>query len=376
MNILIATDSFKGSLSSNEISYILKNKLLNSGLDLNIKTQELADGGEGSIDVIKNAVNYFEINLKVLNPLGIIIPANYLFDKKNKVAYIEFAKASGLTLVKDNLDVMFANSFGTGELIKDAIEKGAKKIILFLGGSATNDAGLGILNALGVDFFDIKNKKLDPNPYSLKEIVRIDDSNFIKKYSKIKFIAAVDVNNFFYGKNGAAQVYAAQKGANNQQINFLDESLKSFSEVILKKYLVNLQNKKGSGSAGGVAGSLYAILGAKISFGADIIFKIVNLEKKIKRADIIITGEGKIDNQTLNNKLIYKVSEISKKYNKKLWAVCGFFEKEKDLQKKLNLNKVFSLAKNKNDIKASMNYTKERLILIGNELIKDLNAID
>ena len=323
MNILIAPDSFKGSLSSSEIISILKKKLLNSGLKLIIDSQELADGGEGSIDVFKNIPEFEKIKIKVLNPLGKEIDAYYLLNKKRAVAYIELAKASGLSLLKGDLDIMSSNSSGTGQLIKDAIENGANEIILFLGGSATNDAGLGILDALDLEFFDIKNRKLSANPYNLRDIVKIDDSKIITKRFNINFILAVDVNNPFLGANGAAQVYAKQKGANQQQINFLDEAMRSFSEIIFKKYSIDIQKIIGAGAAGGIAGSLHAILAAKILSGADIILKKVGLERKIKEADIVITGEGKIDVQTQYGKTPMGVAGVAKKYDKPVIAIAG-----------------------------------------------------
>ncbi|MBN1251105.1 MAG: glycerate kinase [Bacteroidales bacterium] len=375
MNILIAPDSFKGSLSANEIIDILKNKFKNSKLNLNIIEQALADGGEGSIDIFTSFEGFQKNDLQILNPIGKKIDSFYLFDKKNSTAYIELAKSSGLSLIKDNPDIMAANSSGTGELVKDAILKGASKIILFLGGSATNDAAVGILDALGFEFYDKNNKQLSAYVLELKNIFRIDNSKSITKNCNVSFIIAVDVNNPFYGKNGASYVYAAQKGASLEQIKYLDASLKSFSKILKKQYGVDIQSIKGSGAAGGIAGSLYAVLNAKIVSGSDLIFEKVDIENKIKQADIVITGEGKIDNQTLNEKLIFKLSKLCKKHYKPIWAICGYFDGNIDLKEKLYLNKIFSLSERKSDIESSIKNAEKGLNLLSKEIIDSLQNI-
>jgi len=268
------------------------------------------------------------------------------------------AVASGLSLLQKP-DVMNASSYGTGQLIADALQKGAERIVLFVGGSATNDAGTGIAAALGVRFYDGMGEMVRPLAKNLTRILKIDRSHSLLSKYNAKIQVTVDVDNPFYGKTGAAHTYAAQKGANNAQILFLDEGLRHIANVFHWKYGIDVQDIKGSGAAGGVAGGLAAIFSAEILPATEIIFPLINLENKIKGADLIISGEGKIDAQTLNGKLLAKVSDLVKKQNKKLWAICGYFAGDENLQKQLGIEKVFALAKSEDEVPDAMKNAKE-----------------
>ena len=279
MNILIAPDSFKGSLSANRFIDVFSNKLRELKFPAKIMSSPLADGGEGSLEVIIQNSGLEKKSLKVYGPHNKEIKAWYLYEKKRKTAYIEMAKASGLMLADDN-DVMHASSFGTGQLMKHAIENGSKKIILFVGGSATNDAGTGIANALGVRFQDVTGKTLRPIGKNLVNIHSIDDSkSLFRKYS-IGIIIAADVNNPFYGTNGAAYIYSPQKGATENQVVDLDKGLQNIAAIFNTKYYIDVQKIKGSGAAGGIGGGMLALFNAKISSGSDLIFKLTGIEKK------------------------------------------------------------------------------------------------
>ncbi len=372
IKILIATDSFKSSLSSGVISNQLSNTLINSELPLQILHNKLADGGEGSLSAISDDNVYQKIILDVYNPLFEKITAYYLYDNESKTAFIELAQASGIQSVKGEPDIMQSSSYGTGSLMKYAIEQGAKHIILFVGGSATNDAGLGILSALGFKFTDINGQFIDPLPKNIEQIHKIDDSNSLLHHNNTKITIAADVTNTFYGINGAAYSYAAQKGASEQEIAQLDRSFMHLSEVFCTCYNVDIQTIVGSGASGGVAGGLYAATGAKIVSGADYIFQILNIEDKIKNVDIVISGEGKIDTQSVNNKLLFALSKLVRKHNKKLWAICGYFDGDDKLLQQLNIDKLFSFTNNKADIADSIAHAELRLENVARQIIQEL----
>lgn len=373
MNILIAPDSFKGSLSANQIIDIFNNKFDGLNAGHNIITSPLADGGEGSLDVILSCLDFPKIKLKVLDPLLNEIEAFYLFDKKTNTAYIEMAKASGLALI-DKPDVKNASSTGTGQLIKHALLNGAQKIVLFVGGSATNDAAMGIATALGLWFTDKQGAKLKPMGKNLLDVQYIDDKkSLIKKYPA-EIIIAADVNNPFYGKNGAAFVYAPQKGASGKEAAFLDKGLQNMANIFKNNFQTDVQNIKGSGAAGGIAGGMMAMFNAQMVSGADLIFKLNNIEQKIKQADLLISGEGKIDSQTLNDKLIFKLSQLAALQNKKIWAVCGYFDGGPELKKLLGIEKIFSLAKSKNEINEAIENAETKLSKTAEIILEEIKS--
>ena len=227
------------------------------------------------------------------------------------------SSASGLSLLKkEEQNCMNTSSFGTGELIKDAINKGLTTINLYIGGSATNDGGVGIASALGFQFYDRLKKQLSPIGKNLKSIDHIDDSQVNFNFKEITFNVICDVDNPLYGRNGAAFVYARQKGANSLEIKKLDQGLINLQSILIKYNYPNVKNMPGSGAAGGVGGGLVSLLGAKLISGIKNLIEITQVKSKIKDCDIIITGEGKIDLQTEKGKVISGISSLARKYKK------------------------------------------------------------
>ncbi len=371
-NILIASDSFKSSLSSGEICHTLSKTLINSSLPIQITTNKLADGGEGTLAAINQKGDYKVVNLEVDNPLFSKINTHYLYDLQSKTAFVELAQASGLTLVQPTPNIMHSSTYGTGSLIRHAIENGATEIILFVGGSATNDAGLGILEALGFNFLDKKGSFVKPLPKNLMKIHTIDDTNSVFTNKNISVTIAADVTNPFYGENGASYCYAQQKGATIEDIKFLDKAFHHLADLFLTQYNTDIQNISGSGAAGGVAGGLCAVLGAEIVSGAGYIFNLLDIENKIANSDLVISGEGKIDNQSLNNKLLFAIAKLVKQHNKKLWAICGFFDGNNQLLKQLNISKVFPFARNSSEIEYSILNADKKLDEIAHDILKEL----
>ena len=311
MKIIVSPNSYKESLSSidaaNIIISVLKKHLNNSQfIDLPI-----ADGGDGSFDVFSKYVNGITITKKILSPTGEKINSKYLLFDNGKAAFIELSDSSGLKLVKkDFRNPLMYNSYSTGEIILSAIKKGVKKIILALGGSATVDGGIGILSALGIKFLNKDGNVLKRKNF-INEISKIEYEKNL--FSNIEFTLLTDVKNKLLGKNGASYVFSKQKGATKLQMDELENGLLNLSNITKQKIKVNPEMIVGGGSAGGIAAFLKVFLNAKIYSGTDFFFKIMNFEKHIKNANILITGEGNLDFQTLQGKAPFEVAKKGKK---------------------------------------------------------------
>lgn len=315
MKILIVPDSFKGTLSSKEVCDCIEKGIKEIHPDFEISSLPFSDGGEGFSDCFKNICKGNTLYTKCHNIYNQLIDG-YITVFKN-TAVIESAVASGL-LPKKN--IMGASSYGTGELIRYAAEQGFTDIILGLGGSGCCDGGAGALTALGATFYDENYKKMAfPTGGDLNYIF---GAGFTKCVKDINFTFACDVDNTYYGKNGAAYVFAPQKGANKTQVEELDEGLKRLSAFLPS----DISALKGGGAAGGICGGLYSVYGGEVKSGFDILAEYSDLEEKIKGADLIITGEGKTDEQTLMGKLPFKISELCKKHGKRSALISGINE--------------------------------------------------
>lgn len=323
MKIILAPDKFKGSLTGIEFCTIIE-PILKSKLNAEVIKLPLADGGDGTIEVINYYLKGKTIQKKVNNPIFKPVLASYLFSETSKVAFIEMAEASGMKLldVKDQ-NCMHTSTFGTGELIKDAINKGAQQIILGLGGSATNDCGIGMATALGYRFLDKENVEIKPIGSELIKIVKIDDTSVDKRLKGIKFQIACDVTNPLYGNQGAAHIYAKQKGANDYEIEHLDLGLKNMSKCLDAHFNIKTQNIKGAGAAGGMGAASVSFLKAELTPGIELIKEMAQFNSKIKGADWIITGEGQLDDQTLSGKALSGVLSSAKANKINVAAFCG-----------------------------------------------------
>ena len=323
MNVLVAIDSFKGSLSSNELADAIESGIHEVSGEIVVQKVPIADGGEGTIDALVSGLGGKKIEVKVKGPLFEEVIAEYGVLNDN-TAVIEMASAAGLPLVPEQLrNPMNTTTYGVGQLINDAIKQGSRDFLIGIGGSATNDAGIGMLNALGYKFLDDSGNELTPTGVSLIKIAAIDKNEVPTILSQCKFTVACDVDNPFYGPKGAAHIYARQKGANEDEILLLDQGLKNFSEVIARELKIDISLTPGAGAAGGLGGGFKAFLEAGLKPGIDIIFNKITLEDKIKWADIIITGEGKLDYQTIMGKVPVGVAKLAHKHNKKVIALAG-----------------------------------------------------
>ena len=324
MRILVAIDSLKGSLSSLEAGLAVKEGLEEIGCEVVVKP--IADGGEGSVEAMADALGAKFIDTIVKNPLGIEILARYAL--KDDLAILEMSSASGLTLINpDERNPLKTSTFGFGQMIKDAIAKGARKFIIGIGGSATNDAGTGMLSALGFKFYDKNGALLEGKGENLAKIYEFTDEEALKELKDCEFLIACDVDNPLYGTNGAAHVYAPQKGANGRMVKELDDGLKHFATLVKEKTNSKFHTQKGAGAAGGLGFAFVAFLGAKLRPGIEIITQTIALEDEIKKADLVITGEGRMDFQSSMGKTPTGVAKLAKKYHKPVIAFAGSVQK-------------------------------------------------
>jgi glycerate kinase len=324
MRILLAPDKFKGSLTALEVCQALKRGLLEANPRFEIDSFPLADGGEGTAEILTYHSKGQLIEAKVKDPLFRPIKAQFGLSQDCKTAFIEMAKASGLVLLAENeRNPLKTSTLGTGELIREAIKLGAKTIILGIGGSATNDLGIGMATALGYEFRAKDGEKLLPIGHNLLKISTIHTENVLPEVEKTHFIVATDVKNPLYGTNGAAYVYARQKGADDEMVAYLDSGLQNMSQVIENQLNINVADVVGGGAAGGLGAGAVAFLKAEMKEGIEIVMNQTQFESKITDYQLIITGEGRIDNQTLAGKVIAGVCQKAKKYQIPVVGICG-----------------------------------------------------
>ncbi len=322
MRILIAIDSFKGSLTSLEAGNAVREAILKADKDANIIIKPLADGGEGTTEAFSSIYNVEKIKIFVHNPLMKIIEAEYCI--ADKIAIIEMASASGITLITpEERNPLETTTFGVGEMIKDAINRGCRKFIIGIGGSATNDGGTGMLSALGFDFLDAADKKISLGAKGLEFLSKVNTYNVIPELKECNFRIACDVKNPLCGENGCSAVFGPQKGATPEMISKMDNWLENFG-IIAKTINSDADiNTEGAGAAGGLGFAFSAFTNAVLQPGIDIILEESGFEKEVEDADIIVTGEGRLDSQTVMGKAPAGIAKLAKKYNKKVIAFAG-----------------------------------------------------
>ncbi len=324
MNIAIIVDSFKGTMSSSTIARIIEKDLVKRGH--NILTMPISDGGEGLVETIETHFACSGIYVQTENPFGETIYSEYVI--VDNCAYIEMSSAAGITLVKrKDLNPLVASTYGVGILIKDAILKGVKKIVLGIGGSCTNDGGAGILQSLGVEFYIEDELIMERmNGFLIGEVTKIKLGNLRKNIEGILFELASDVKNPLLGKNGCSTIYSSQKGASPKQKQILERNMISYSNIVKKTVGFDYSELEGSGAAGGVGFGCLAFLDANIYSGIEYLIDLLGIEEKIKKTDIVIVGEGKYDHQTKHGKAPHGIAKLAKKYNKKVIGVFAIVE--------------------------------------------------
>lgn len=343
---VLAPDSFKGTMSSETVCRIMKKAITDNIIDAEVISLPIADGGEGTVDAFLSAVSGEKIYCKAKNPFMEEMNTFYGIIDDGNTAIIEMAACAGLPLAEGKLNPEIATTFGVGELILDALNRGCRRIIIGLGGSSTNDAGTGMAAALGVKFFkSVVNNEQEfiPTGGTLEQITRIDLSNLDDRIRDTEIIAMCDIDNPLYGENGAAYIFAPQKGADKETVEKLDIGLRHIARIVALELNQDNANINGAGAAGGLGFGVVTFLDATLQMGIDTVLDTVNFDNLIKTANLVFTGEGKLDSQSKRGKVIAGVSKRAKEKDVPVVAVVGAIEGELDEIYDAGLTAAFSI---------------------------------
>jgi glycerate kinase len=364
LKILLAPDSFKDALPALAVCKAMERGIRLAAPEVEIRLFPMADGGEGTSEVLAFHRNGITKTCIVHDPLHRPIETNYLLSADGKWAYIEMAKASGLELLlPEERNPLETSTFGTGELIADAIyNKGVKHLILGIGGSATNDGGTGMATALGWRFYDSKGKEVHPCGKNLSKIASIHPP-ISPLPGDLRVETLCDVDNLLFGERGAAYVYAPQKGATAEAVVELDEGLQHLSVLLQKTFGKDFSNLPGAGAAGGMGAGTMAFLGATLRPGIAAMIELTGFEKAVQDADLVITGEGRLDNQTMHGKLVLGITRLAAKHGVPVIALCGSLDATPSDIEKLGLLAAFSISPRPQTLEAALAATALNLEL-------------
>ena len=324
MKIVIAPDKFRGSLTGIEFCWIVKEAIWSVMDDVEFIEAPVADGGDGTLAALEAQVPHGKKTVEVHDPLFRKIEASYLFNDTYKIAFVEMAEASGLRLLKEEeQNCCHTSSYGTGELIKAAMDEGAEKIIFGIGGSATNDCGMGMAAALGFEFLDAEGKEVEPIGKNLSLVKQIKTDHVDPRIMQVDFEVACDVISPLFGEYGAAYVYGPQKGASDKEIEMLDKGLRDFNEQLIETFNEDVHETYGTGAAGGMGAGALTFLKGELKPGIQLVKEMIRFDKRIEGADWLITGEGKLDFQTLSGKAVKGVVESAQAQKIPAAVFCG-----------------------------------------------------
>lgn len=329
MKVVVAIDSLKGSLSSIEAGNTIKSAILSVKPDASVIVKPLADGGEGTTDAFIEGLGGEKTELSVTGPLGAPVNAYYGYLPQTNTAIMEMASAAGITLIPENeKNPLLATTYGVGEMIRHAIGKGCRNFIIGIGGSATNDGGIGMLKALGYSFLDENGQDIGEGGQALSKVMSIDASHICPELSECNFQVACDVNNPLCGSNGATYIYGPQKGVTEEMKEELDRGMAHFAQITEHVLNNHFSEAEGAGAAGGLGFALLSYLNARLTPGIELILEAIELEKEVQDADIVITGEGRLDHQTAMGKAPVGVARLAKKYGARVIAFAGSVTKD------------------------------------------------
>ena len=353
---VLAPDSFKESMTAKEVCVAMEKGIRKVFSDAEIVHVPMADGGEGTVESLVDATNGHKEYIEVQGPLPEQkVKAYYGILGDEKTAVIEMAQASGLMLVEPRYrNPLTTTTYGTGELIKAALDKGVSTVIIGIGGSATVDGGIGMAQALGVKFTDKYGNNIEPTGRGLTKIDKISMENLDKRVKKVNFIIASDVENILTGKKGAAAVFGPQKGATPDEVELLDKGLIHYAEIIRRDIGKNVEDIAGSGAAGGLGAGLIAFLDAKLQSGVEVVANTVELAEKISQADYVFTGEGGMDFQTKYGKTPFGVAQVAKKYQKPVFAEAGYLGERIEELYDIGISAIFGIVDKSESIEESL----------------------
>ena len=372
--IIIAPDSFKGSLSAVEVADAIEEGIKKVIPDCEIVKTPIADGGEGIMNTLVSALGGKKTKIIVHDPLMRPIEVEYGLVEDSKTAIIDMAIANGLTVLhKKEQNPATTTTYGTGQIIKNALHRGCRSFLIGIGGSATNDAGTGMLKALGFRFLDINAEETDGTGNALHSIYSIDEAKAMLGLKGAQFTIACDVNNPFSGKNGAAYVFAPQKGADKQMVKELDDGMESFRKLIEKQKKIDLNTIPGAGAAGGLGGGFAAFLNAELKPGIEMVLQAIGFEKHLQNADFVITGEGKLDKQTAMGKAASGIIDAASRKNIPVIAIGGRVENRQILLKR-GFTSLFSTTPSTMSLKEAMlpETAKRNIIKTTEQIIRSI----
>ncbi|KZR09375.1 glycerate kinase [Enterobacter hormaechei subsp. steigerwaltii] len=344
MKIVIAPDSYKESLSALEVATAIEVGFRDIFPSADYVKLPVADGGEGTVEAMVAATHGRLVHVPVTGPLGERVEGFFGLSGDGKSAFIEMAAASGLELVAPaKRNPLITTSWGTGELIRHALDAGVKHIIIGIGGSATNDGGAGMVQALGVKLLDAKAQPVGPGGGELASLAHIDLSGLDKRLADCRIEVACDVTNPLIGEAGASAVFGPQKGATPEMVRTLDNALAHYAKIIARDLDIDVLNLAGGGAAGGMGAALYAFCGAQLRQGIEIVTDALHLDEQVADADLVITGEGRIDSQTIHGKVPVGLARVAKRYNKPVIGIAGSLTADVGVVHEHGLDAVFSV---------------------------------
>lgn len=355
MKVVVAIDSLKGSLSSMEAGNSIKTGILSVHPEANVVVKPLADGGEGTTDSLIEGLNGEKVDIVVTGPMGTKEKAYYGILKASNTAIMEMASAAGITMVSDQeKNPLKATTYGVGEMIKDAVDRGCREFIIGIGGSATNDGGIGMLKALGYSFKDADGNEVGEGGEALSRIVSVDAGNVYDKLKECHFRIACDVNNPLCGPNGATYIYGPQKGVTEDMVEELDRAMKQYAEVTAKCMGNDYAETPGAGAAGGMGFAFMSYLNSELTPGIELILNAVSLEDELKDADYVVTGEGRLDHQTAMGKAPVGVAKLAKKYGATVLAFAGAVTSEAGVCNEAGIDAFFPIVRGVTTLEEAM----------------------
>ncbi|WP_078378797.1 glycerate kinase [Sutcliffiella halmapala] len=376
MKIVIAPDSFKGSLTALEVSTLIEYGIKKAVPEAETVLVPVADGGEGTMESLVAATNGKKVEVMVKGPLLEPVQAAYGVLGDEETCVIEMASASGLMLVDlEERNPMLTTTFGTGELLRQAMDDGYRKFILAIGGSATNDGGIGMLQALGMRFLDSNGALVGYGGAEVGRIVEIEDGDFDPRVAECEFLIASDVQNPLIGPTGASYVFGPQKGATTEMVKLLDQYLSNWANLVEKKTGILLHDKPGAGAAGGIGGAFQAFFPARMQRGIDIVIEYTELEQKLTGATCVFTGEGQIDSQTASGKTPLGVAEAAKKHGIPVFVIAGSIGEGIDELYKHGITSVHSIVNAPMTLQHAINRSNELLEFTAEQVMRTFSAV-
>ena len=374
MKIVIAPDSFKGSLTAAEAAEAIETGFRAVYPDAEYVKVPMADGGEGTVQSLVDATSGTIITELVSGPMGYMVAGFFGILGDRQTAVIEMAAASGIHWVRPKeRDVFLASSFGTGQLINAALDRGCDKLIVGLGGSATNDGGIGMMKALGAQFFDQDGVQLAADVRALLQLASIDLRHLDPRLDKTEIVVACDVDNPLCGENGAARVFGPQKGATEEDIAVLDQALTRYGDILSANAGRDIASEPGAGAAGGMGAAFIGLIDAVLKPGVDIVIEIVDLANSLVDANLVITGEGRVDNQTIHGKTPTGVAKVAKSCNLPVICITGSVEDGADFTHQLGIDEIYSVTEGDYDLTEVLIEAEHKLTQAAQKIAKSLN---